>query len=718
MRTYRSLLLASSLLAAQAAATAALAQAPAAPAAGGAGNELGEIVVTAQRTAESLQNVPLAVSAFGEKDLEAAHIYQAQDLQAQVPGLFYGKFGSTNSQIALRGVGNLNQSIGGEQGVAVVRDGVVIGRPGAAANQIFDLERIEVLRGPQGTLYGRNTTGGVINMVTKAPSFSDVSAGGDLLFASYNQLRARATLNVPLSDTSAVRISALSDTRDGYGKNTLSGLDIGDEKYRAVRLQYATTLTDTLDLRIIADMFAQKTGGSRLGFGIPQPGVTPVPQPFPSNPRDNARDHPEYSDNEGNGVAVILRNDFGWATLTSTTAFVRTRFDALVDYDASEVPWAWIRRKDMSDQVSQELQLTSDRSADSRLKWVAGLFYFHEDVATYARFKVNPSIFIVGDGRVVTNSVAAYGQGSYDITPALTATVGLRYTIDHKTGFEHNIITPTGGTPTSPEAHFRDRWPSFTPKFGLDYKLSDTVLLYGSVTKGFQSGGYNIGSLQGRGYDPESLWAYEAGVKSRFLENRLQLNLAGFYYDYKDIITQNRQPGVALTFLENAAKARVQGIELEAIAAPTSRIRLTATLGYLDAKYSKYSTQDPDRNFTLFNLKGNRLPFSPEWSFNGTAQYTQPLSVGDLVFRAEHRRLSRISFTSFNVPIASQEGYGKTNLRVSFKPTDGRWDAELFVENLEDKLTRSNVLVQRGQFHATTWYDAPRTIGLRVGYNY
>ncbi|PZQ62234.1 MAG: hypothetical protein DI570_11715, partial [Phenylobacterium zucineum] len=668
--------------------------------------ELDEIVVTAQRTAESLQNVPLAVSAFGQKELEAAHIYQAQDLQAQVPGLFYGKFGSTNSQIALRGVGNLNQSIGGEQGVAVVKDGVVIGRPGAAANQIFDLERIEVLRGPQGTLYGRNTTGGVINMVTQAPTYGEFGGSGDLLFASYNQLRLRAAVNVPLSERSGLRLSVLSDTRDGYGKNTFNGLDIGDEKYRALRLQYGAELTDTLDLRIIGEMFAQKTGGSRLGFGIPQPGVTPVPQPFPSNPRDNARDNPEYSDNEGNSVAVILRNDFGWATLTSTTAFVRTRFDALVDYDASEVPWAWIRRKDMSDQVSQELQLTSDRSSDSRVKWVAGLFYFHEDVATYARFKVNPSIFIVGDGRVVTNSIAAYGQGSYDITPKLTVTVGLRYTIDHKTGFEHNLIT-SGGVTTDPEAHFADRWPSFTPKFGVDYQLSDAVLLYGSVTKGFQSGGYNIGSLQGRGYDPESLWAYEGGVKSRFLENRLQVNVAAFYYDYKDIITQNRQPGVALTFLENAAKARVQGIEFETVAAPTSRIRLSLNIGYLDAKYSKYSTQDPDRNFTLFNLKGNRLPFSPEWSFSGTAQYTVPLSVGDLVLRAEHRRLSTIHFTSFNVPIASQTGYGKTNLRILFTPSEGRWDGELFVENLEDKLTRSNVLVQRGQQHATTWYDAP-----------
>lgn len=678
--------------------------------------QLEELVVTAQRSAESLQDVPLAVSAFGERELEEAHIYQAQDLQTRVPGLFYGKFGSTNAQIALRGVGNLNQSIGGEQGVAVIRDGVVLGRPGAAANQLFDVERIEVLRGPQGTLYGRNTTGGVINIITHAPELDDFSGAGDLLLASYRQVRVRGAVNLPVRDDLALRVSFLSDNRDGYGRNLFSGTDLNDEDFQAARVQLLYQPTERLEVRLIAEGFTQDTGGSRIGFGIPQPGVTPTPAPFPDDPRDNVRNHPEYSRNLGSSLVAVVRYDGGPVEITSTTAYVRTRFDALVDYDASEVPWSWIRRKDPGFQLSQELQFTSNDALDGRLRWVGGLFAFHEDVNTYATFQVNPSIFIEAHGRVKTDSIAAYGQGSFDISPALTATVGLRYTIDHKTGFEHNLYTPTPGAPYAAEGHFKDTWRSFTPKFGLEYNVSDDVMLYASVTKGFQSGGYNISAIQGRGYDPESLWAYEAGAKGSFLERRLQINAAAFYYDYKDIISQNRLPGYALTFIENAASATVKGLELEVAAAPTANVRLGVTAGYLDARYEKYSSQDPDRGFTLFNLKGNRLPFAPKWNLAANAQWSVLVADGELTLRAEHRWQSRVYFSQFNVPIASQSPYGKTNLRATYAPMDGRWDVEVFVENLEDELTRSNILVQRGQAHATTWYDAPRTIGVRLGY--
>lgn len=679
---------------------------------------LEEVIVTAERTSSNLQKVPVSVSAFTAADLEASHLYNAQALQTKVPALFYGKFGGTNAQVSLRGVGNLNQSIGGEQGVAFVRDGVVLGRPGAAANQFYDIERVEVLRGPQGTLYGRNTTGGVVSVITEKPKLDEYGGFGDILLGSYMRTRLRGAVNLPLSETVAARVAILSDTRDGYGKNLLTGQDLDDDNYRSARAHLLYAPRADLEFLLTGEMFRQKTGGTRVTYGIPQPGVTPVPQPFPANKRDNYRDFPEFQNNYGHNLAGTVKWMGDSINFTSTTGYVKTLFDAQVDYDGSEVDWAAIRRRDHGKQFSQEFQFSSVPSDTSRFNWVAGIFLFHENVYTAAPFfTISPTVTITADGRVKSTSIAAYGQGTYKVTDKLGLTVGLRYTYDKKKAFEYNL-TQVAGVSTAVRQDYKNSWPSLTPKFGIDYQITDDILAYASVTKGFQSGGYNISAQQGRSYDPEYLWAYEAGLKSRFADNRIQLNLAGYYYSYKDIITQNRLPGFALTYLENAASAQVRGLEFEAIALPTENTRIDLSVGYVDAEYKKYSTQDPDRGFALFNLKGNQLPFAPKWNVSVSAEATQPTDFGNFTLRGEYRYQTAVYFTAFNVPIAGQKAYGQTNARLMFTPAKGSWDAEVFIENIEDNLVRTNVLVQRGQQHATTWYTDPRTIGVRLGYKF
>lgn len=706
---------------------------------------LTEIVVTAQRREEPLQKTPIAITAFDEDALAKSNLFDAQALQQQAPGLEFGNqsFGA-GPQVGIRGVSSVNVSVGGEQGVQFVKDGVVLGRPGNAAAQFYDLERVEVLRGPQGTLFGRNANAGVISIITARPE-NEFSASADGLYGNFNHVRLTGTLNLPLASNLAVRASGLYEDRDGYSTNLFNRKDAEDLTNWAGRISLKWDPTSDLEVLLIADTLSSKNHGGLFHHMsaildaqgrpyVPAGGGSGIPVDYyvPTSTREVNFNVPELNRTK----STIYNATITWhgpIDVKSITGYGRNRFSALNDVDASNYDVAFINRVDRGKQFSQELQFLSNDST-SPLKWVAGLFYYQQDDTLNSPYQANPTVLLNVTGGVHQKSYAAYGQLSYNVTPELKLTAGLRYTEDHKHAFEYTtlqLLLPPEicglvGIPgcVAPFADFKykNKWHALTPRVAIDYQVTPDILVYASATRGYQAGGYNIGASQ-PAYDPEYIWAYEAGVKSRFFRDKLQVNLSAFHYDYKNLITSHfRFNGSAgFTVLDNAGAAKVDGAELEVTAIPVPRLRLSGSVAYLHARYTEYEAVNsqtcpvPDPSLPgcqPLDLSGNTLPRAPKWTLSGSASYDIPMGPGVLTLTVEdYWQASRAQFSYFNFPLTSQGPYHRTNVRARYAVGD--WSIEAFGENLQNKRRLNNTY---GDSSVETYglYGAPRTYGVRA----
>jgi iron complex outermembrane recepter protein len=703
-----------------------------------------EILVTADRRTVSIQDVPISITALSGDTLRAAGIQSTEQLSNLTPGLLVQR--SVVGKISIRGVGNENYTIAGDPGIAVHTDGVYVARASAGLFDLFDVSRVEVLRGPQGTLYGRNATGGVINVLPNAPSdkFEGRLAGE---IGNYNAYRIEGMINAPLASGVSLRLAGMGSWRDGFTKNTfpgakVRGFDRLDSKdVFALRGQLALDdggpFTARLSIEHIDDRsnlpaykyLNRPTALPTADFGGFGPDdLRTVNQGFesaiPGASRNVGKDS-EFFRSRQTGAALHLGYDFGPVKLSSISAYRKTKFNWFNDGDGSNVFYVNYIQQDNNEQYSQEVTLASDQ--DQPISWLVGGYYFKETgdsfIALPFTFGAGLPFFIEVGGTARTEAVAGFGEVRWQATERLKFTAGARYNHENRSTayrYEINFGAPFVRNPTG-DASFN----AFTPRFVINYEATDTVNLYASATRGFKSGGFNLLAVQ-PGFDPETLWAYEAGIKAQTPDRRLTVNGNFFYYDYK-----NMQVGQIVNLqsvLTNAAKSRLYGAELEVSARPVDGLDLGFTAAWLNARYQQFCTGDPTKpNAPVssgcnaanpIDLSGNALPRAPEWTLTGTAGYTVDLGAsGGLNFRTDLRYQSEIFFTQFNRPLISQGGFMTANAAVTWTSENDRYTVGAFVNNLTNKTFFTEVL-ESGAFNpqlvAQAYVAPPRTYGLRA----
>jgi iron complex outermembrane receptor protein len=715
-----------------------------------AGNDqLAEVVVTAQKRSENLQNVPVAITAITSGDLARSGVTDLTSLQSMVPNLNIGtQLGL--ARINLRGIGLENLSTGAEGSIAMYTDGVFISRPVAALASFYDVDRVEVLRGPQGTLYGRNATGGSINIITREPTeelegYINVTAG------NYSSLVTEGAISGALIDDKLLaRIAFQTQQHDGYGTNLVTGDGIDDLNTRSIRASFEYKATEELNLELTADYRRESdhAGGYHFlgGAGFSAPGVPitvtglTIGGQVSSNSRDIDNPNDPTNDQTFSGVLAKVTYDFSNFEVKSLTAFRTTNYVVHTDLDPTTAGLALIEQLERDNQFSEELQISGHTE---KLNWLGGVFYFHENdtggiFVPFNNYIVGfpqPGTFVQGSnfgGILKTDAEAVFGQASYEIVSNLKLTIGGRYSSEKKSVDEFNefnYLTPYD--PTGPITGKTDsqnhRWNDFTPRVALDYQVDPDVLLYGSFAKGFKSGTFNLGALQPP-VNPEKVNAYEAGLKSTLYDRRIRANIAGFYYDYSDL--QVGKVVNNILELENAASAKIYGVEGEFEARVTSRFEVDANLAWLHARFSQYVSQDPSRPFgdghtvdpvsgePAFNLADNALSQAPNFTAFLGAQYTLPTSVGALTLRGEGNYRDRVYFTPFNVSYLSQGSYAKVNAFLKYVAPSEKWHASIFIKNIANRTTISNAYISTTLLGSPIngFLDDPRTYGVTIGY--
>jgi len=620
-------------------------------------NDASEIIVTARRRDEDLQAVPLAVSVVGGALIDRSYTVNTQQLSLLVPSLTYSSANPRNTAFTIRGLGSsvvaVSQANDGlEPGVGFYVDQVYHARPATAAFDFSDIERIEVLRGPQGTLFGKNTTAGAINIVTRAPTFTP-EASEELSVGSYNFVQAKASASGPLvGDTVAFRVSGLVTRRDGTIRNVATGARQNGTGNQAIRGQLLFRPTSDVSLRLTADFTNFESECCTQVYLRVGQSLRPAARQYPAlaaglgyappstNPYDRKTDIDaplDVNTNEG-GVSGIADWDLGFGTLTSVSAWRFWNWDAANDRDYTGVPIQLIQHiPSRQDQFSQELRLASN--GDHPLGYVAGLYFFNQKIVgrpnsvygsqaaywligptagTGANTVRVPANLLDGYGtdgstRLKQDSYAAFAELNYKIMPRLTLTGGLRYTYEVKDG--DYATTVFGGLqttntallnaklgvlrPQSYEAH--DDESNLSGRTNLAWQVTDRVLAYGSYARGFKSGGINLSGLPLDAQNqavlttavirPERNQTYEAGLKSQLFDRRLTVNLAGYLTDVRDFqatLVDSSQTVALRGYLSNIPKVTVKGVEADVAAQLTRTLQLRANVAYADGRYSSY----------------------------------------------------------------------------------------------------------------------------------
>nr|WP_087574655.1 TonB-dependent receptor [Sphingomonas sp. CDS-1] len=732
-------------------------------------SDLAEIVVTAQKRSESLQKVPLAVTAVTAADLDRSGIRDLQGVVSSVPNLNLGtQLGM--AKVALRGIGLENISAGAEGSIAFHVNGVFLSRSVSALASFYDVQQVEVLRGPQGTLYGRNATGGSINITTRKPT-QELSGYFNLTGGNYGRVTTEGAVSGAIvPGVLAARLAFQTQNHDGYGKNIITGNEVDNLNSRAVRGTLLFTPTERLTVDITADYFRKRdhsgayhqTGGA--GFSAPGVPITRLGIALGGLSPTRARDVSSEVDPSHYlrlwGVSGKVTYDLtDGISLNSLTAYRSTVNRSATDLDGTDLLLVKQFLNEDAKQFSEELQLTGKTD---RLNWLLGLYYFNENDHGVVADPLNPAktIFFIfpdmlttgflGAGRIKTDAVAVFGQASYEIVDNLRLTLGARYSSEKKTDHDElafDIFTPYVGQFATPSTILdrSKRFKSFTPRIALDYQATPDVLLYASWSRGFKAGTYSLGAGT-PAVDPEKVSAFEGGIKSQLWDRRLRLNLAGFYYDYKDLqIGKVVGTTNATLVLENAATATIYGAEAELQAKISSRFDIDANASWLHARFDSYVSADPARPFgdgatfvdalgkylpgatastpgaiPAFNLRGNSLSQSPKFTAFLGAQYHVPSSLGEFTLRGEVAWRDRVYFTPFNLKYISQAPNAKVNLFLNWASNDAHWTGSLFVKNVANKTVVGNSLVSSSVvgFPLNGFLEDPRTYGLTLGYKF
>lgn len=697
-----------------------------------AAEETGEdIIVTAQRQEQRLQDVPVSVTAFNSEQLRERNIETIQDVAIRTPGLSVSSVDPINTNFAVRGIGSppgISQNAGGDPSVVVFVDGVYAGRGGTPDLDALDLERVEVLRGPQGTLFGKNAIGGLIQFISRKPSAED-SFYFDTTYGNYDRFGVTARGNKALTDSVYLSAGFSHKQRDGFEFNESTGTDVNDLNLTTGRVALRFLPTETIDIILRADISHQDQKGNprhnncdtTFKGGIHCVGINPDPRVV--NAYTNGLIKRAI---EGYSAEVNLELPLG--TLTSLTALRKVDFEFLTPFFSNPVnPPTQIESTDFgeekSTQFSQELRLAFE-ALDGRLSGQTGGYFLKENIdRIQGQIQQFPAPAISGTGlypqSVNARSVAVFGQLDFEIVPSLTVTAGARMTWERKSGSFAGFkidngpgVPPPLGSLAGYDVTAAESWKAFTPRFALNWKATDDILLYGSVTRGYKSGGFQglSGTAAGAStpYDPEFAWGYELGAKTDWLDRRLRLNLAAFQTDYSDLQISQLVP-LCCVVVSNAAKARIRGAELEFVARPVQGLQLDGSYAYLDAKFTEYSI--PGQAYT-----GNRLPRAPKNKFNLGGQFEAPLGGLSAKLRVDYSWVDDAFFEASNIPQQLWPSHENLDARFSIAGPGDQWELSVWGKNLTDELVPTYVTYFGPFRQALTPYAPPRTYGVTLAF--
>ena len=716
---------------------------------------LDAVTVTARKREETLQEVPIAVTAFTADALDRLGTRDIADLDAQVPNLtIYAARGSSSTLTTfIRGVGQADPLWGVDPGVGLYLDDVYIARPQGALLDVFDVERIEVLRGPQGTLYGKNTIGGAIKYISRGlPTEFDGNAS--VTVGNYGQLDVKAAIGGPIAANGGLRarLAVAKLDRDGFGENLVTGADVSDKDVFAVRGQLGAFVNDNLDIQFAFDTVEDQSGvrgAQMLQANRFNAAFFPALGAFPplADRYDVRNGMPNINDTTIEGASTTVN----WrATEDLTLKYVLAKrqsdTETNIDFDTTPAQIADVRALYADEQVSHELQANWDGGGRSR--GVIGLYAFDGEAGGQVLNNFFNLSFGDTQGTVFTESVALYADWTFDLSDRLSLDVGARYTDEDKRAKVLNRCytsaafttlrdcTPAVLTDDPAAANF-DRTINFkntSPKIALNFDVSDNVMIYGLASRGFKSGGYNIraqATLVPRSalpFDDEVVDSFEVGAKMGLLDQRLFLNLAAFHNKYEDIqlsvFTANPAGGFFGDFT-NAGKGTVQGLEAEYQWLLSDAFTISGNLAWLDAQYDAFLFAGVDI--------ANEQEFTNAPEFSGAINLEWRTAVGDageLTARVGYSYQSEVVATTeiirSNVPPAapfgrlpiSQDGYGLVTAGVVWQ-SGGPWSVSLQGTNLTDKeyLTTGYNLAQALGVY-TGFYGAPRQYSLSVRYDF
>jgi len=726
----------------------------------GPGSGLGaEIIVTARKTTETLQSTPIAVSAFSGEMLEDASIENIEDITQMTPS-FQAAPAPNNSGtplISIRGLLSNEFTANFDPSVGVYLDGVYAGTTiGGLINNFVDVDRVEILRGPQGTLYGRNSTGGAYNVYTKSPS-DQVEGEVGTRFGNFDREELWGVLNLPVADVAAVRVVGSFIDNDGYGFDTRNDRPVADLNSKMLRGALKLTPGSNTEIIIRADWQKARSNGPLMKLAALRPGSTAHRElalelygvenettladalayqqaHADGDPFETAYVQPTNDTNEIWGVSGTITHALGSFELKSITAYRDTKASS----NAMRSPLAQVTFNEQfngADQFTQELQLTGDL-LDDRLRLVTGLYYFEQSGYETSNFNQVPNLGFVPvlyyDFDSKTKSYAAYGQATFSVTDTVDVTGGLRYTKEKKRVITRNRNLTTGECVLPPilvpgPVCELDRGLTFSDvayTFSIDWQAAPRVLLYGRTSNGFKSGGLpHRVSLDPQTSDPflpEDVTDYELGLKSTFLDNRLRLNLAAYYTDYTNIqrtvLTPGFSPGSPpTTATKNAASAKIKGVEAELSAAPVDNLVLTGTMAYIDAHYSEFLSLGVDQSDQLFqNI--------PEWTYSLSAAYTVPLDVGDLKGQVNWYWRDRADMFPAGGdlrPERIQEAYGLLSARLALELHEPDITIALWGKNLTDEVYFNAAFDNYATAGTVNQYIAePRTYGVEASFKF
>ncbi len=703
---------------------------------------LEEVIVTARKREESLQDTPISITAFSASSLEEANMVDLRDIGKYTPGMSFTSYGMGSNEagaIFLRGIGQSDHMVTTDPGVGLYIDGVYVGRNQGAALDLLDLERVEVLRGPQGTLFGKNTIGGAVNVISRKPTGT---AGGhvSLTAGEDGRLNGSVSAEMPLGNQAAVLVSLLSKQRDGVGEQIFTGAETGDEDSVSGRAQlYWHGETAEFSLAVDASRarqaamphsFYEQAGWlgvapcyQRSGDGFaPCPIGTKV-DPFDSYSLDDLDTAQDLF-----GVSATLAWDLAEGlALKSITAYRDMDYLGSLEFDGAPQRIVYYGETGGSDQFSQELQLSGSRG--DRLQWIAGLYYFTEDGENDQK---NDEFGSLGQRltRVKTESYAVFGQATMELTDRLSLTGGLRYTEESK---DYDLVLraldasgaqayDAAGQPlyAVPPTALDETWDAVSGTINLSYTIAEGVMAYGTYSRGFRSGGYAArpSALSSVGaYDPEYVDMFEIGLKALTLEERLRFNAAIYRNDYKDYQAQVNRVGNSFdTRVLNAAEAEINGVELEVTALLSPTFRVDATFAYTDAEITEVDL-DPslEANFSA----GHRLPYVSKYTFSVSPQADFGLRSGASVLaRLDYSYRGDFFGQIANSPFEREKGYGLLNARVEYRSADRDWSVALYGINLADKTYTRVRNYFPGFLGFAIWNTDRREIGVTARYEF
>lgn len=657
--------------------------------------ELESITVTAEKRETPVQEIPASISVVSDMQISDANLSSTLDLARVIPNLYITNTGNgaMTNFIALRGI---TGSMTGTPAVGFYVDDVYYP---AIDMALFDVERVEVLKGPQGTLYGRNSEAGVIHVVTKRVADTPEATLG-LDVSSFSSYAAQASVNAPLSKKLGVRAAVKYAETDGYFENSASGShEAGREENLDSRIALSLKATDALSFELTTDYQSYQSPQYANFAALSSTG----------NLRKNITvDEEGKLDKEAMGTALKADWNLGGVKLVSITSYRDDAYLAKNDMDFTPVDLMTLSLDKKLKTLSQEFRLLSNSDND-RVQWIGGLFLLNEDDDRRYEAGMNfGNMGMPGAGKEIianlstrdTTSVALFGESTFGLTDTVALTLGLRYDREEKDFSFKQIPGGPVSTNMKPAAEGTrdDAFDAWLPKASLQFRPSEQCMPYITVSRGFRSGGFNDKENLGSSFAPEFTWNYEVGVKTKWLDNRLQANASLFYIDWSDMQVEVLIDGGSSVFTDNAGEARSKGAELELLARPVHGLTLTAGASWVDATYEDYS-----KGTEVFD--GNHIIDSPQYTANvgGTYRFSNGFMAN-----ARYVRFGKIYFDPANT--RSQEDYGVVDAKVGYE--SDRLDIYLYGRNLldEDYLTRAFA-------RSGNWYGraaAPRTVGVNL----